>query len=666
MATEQILITRIRRSRWQPRGQAFDEDALWELACSIKENGLINAIKVFAVEDGYELIAGERRLRASMGMEWGREDVVTPKEAVQRLAREGLDALPDEVRADLRAWIRADVEPATDLERLHRMAVVENLERESLSTLEEAAALKGLADAYGWSQREVARRIGKSQSYVAQRFGLLDLSDETKAAVSTRVLTTTHARAISKVPKVLQPAVTEWAKAAVGKEDTPATTRQVQNRARQVAAFVESERWLPEEDEVYRPYERNRRALVRWALDQNLEGRGDALVELAAVGRYSPDNYLAKKVDQQIRSDYVFELILTALLGAGTTLRTAWKTFAEQDERTCATCVLSEIETVERDGMAVYCPRWMGTHQSDTCERWIGEDEPLIIPLFRELMAWFGELEIEHEQRPFPYVMAVGPYVAGIALAVDGRRKAKAAREQKEATKHIAEIQAFADWQSQQPEERMAHFQSHTCAKCVNFRDGDDGPCRFVLEPLPVRSGKDRLQAPAFGLLVDAEGGMYPRCEQFAYADVPQIHCHEGMKFAKRTQAVEWLHRMSMGGAFGNPHSVLFGVLRWLDYGRALSQTTELDKIKWWVRRNWDALGGDGGVATLIDVAMSESKMRAANRQPYTLLDPTTNEKTKFAAVNWGALTGDHFSTWGYPSKWPCPWESGGDDDGDG
>ena len=254
-----VPLVRVVKSRWQPREAVFDAERLWELARSIEEQGLINAVVVFPVrigvgeeepaEEYFELVAGERRTRAMVGLAWGKLDGISGKEAVERLAAEGLGAVPAEVREQLAAAgaeIDARVEPAEDLARLHRMAVVENIERESLSPIEEARALAGLGEAFGWRQRELARRIGKSQSYVAQRLALLGLTEEAQAAVSARVLTATHARAIARVPAGLQAAVTGWALEAVAREDTPATTRQVQNAARELAAFVDPARWEPQ------------------------------------------------------------------------------------------------------------------------------------------------------------------------------------------------------------------------------------------------------------------------------------------------------------------------------------------------------------------------------------------------------------------------------------
>jgi ParB-like chromosome segregation protein Spo0J len=103
-------------SRWQPREPVFDGERLWELARSIEEQGLINAVVVFPVEveedpsgfgkpqGSYELVAGERRVRAVLGLAWGKIAVgLSEKAAVEALARDGLTGLPAEARELLEA-----------------------------------------------------------------------------------------------------------------------------------------------------------------------------------------------------------------------------------------------------------------------------------------------------------------------------------------------------------------------------------------------------------------------------------------------------------------------------------------------------------------------------------------------------------------------------------
>lgn len=650
--SKSIPLTRIIPSRWQPRNAVFDAEKLWELASSIKENKLINAVIVFPVtlaeddpEPWYELVAGERRTRASAGLAWGKLDVyITPKTAVEKLAQEGLAALPDNVRALLEeggASIEATVESDGDLERLHRVAVVENLERESLSAFEEAAALQTLSEEYGWSQRELAKRIGKSQSFVAQRLALMGLSDELKGAVNTRVLTPTHARAIASVPNELQSVVTEWAAGAVNKADTPATTRQVQNRARQLAAFVDPDQWLPNEETVYRPKLRNRLALMQWALARaDLETRGEALLALANTS-YSNSNWLAKKPIGLVESHYGLSEALSAL--GHSSVSAPWREFAAKTGRQCDTCALSHV--------AGDVPHCRLDDQSPTCQGWIGMDA-IVIPLDRALAAYFEELEIKFDPSPFPHVTLIAPYVTGLTMVQAFKEEQQREAAEEQSVKHVHEIKAFVDWQSEQPDEVLAHFQAHACVKCANYRQRADVPCRFVDEPLP-RYGSLELRSPEFGLLVDEAGRMYPRCKQFSYDDIPFIFKHKNTKFGERTQVMEWLHVLASGGSVADP---LRGVLCWLDYGLALGKSNEYDKLKRWIKSHWGELGGDGGIATLLDAAMFES--RTGRRQPFKLLDPTTNEVTRFAAVDWKAVSGDgYFSTYSYPSDWPRPWE---------
>ena len=653
--SKSIPLTRIIPSRWQPRNAVFDAEKLWGLASSIKENGLINAVVVFPVtlaeddpEPWYELVAGERRTRASAGLAWGKLDVyITPKAAVEKLAREGLAALPDDVRRLLEeggASIEATVEAAGDLERLHRVAVVENLERESLSVFEEAAALQALGEEYGWSQRELAKRVGKSQSFIAQRLALTGLSDEMKAAVNTRVLTPTHARAIASVPSELQPVVIEWAAGARGRDDTPATTRQVQNRARQLAAFVDSNRWLPNENHVYRPVERNRLAMMRWAVgNTDMSDRGEALLGLCNEGQYNNSNWLAKKPVALVQSDYGLGETLMAL--GYQNITGAWAAFAAQEGRMCATCQLNGVSLNETGDMTVHCPRWMGK-KAGTCQGWIGLDSPTVIPLHFNLARWFREAGAEYEMEPFEHCDSIGDYLKGVALAVVRQREAEAASKEKKALKHIVAIQEYVDWQADHPG-RLAHFQAHACAKCIHQLDTPAAPCRFALEPLTYHNGDAR--APEFAVWVDLDGGMYPRCEMFTYREI-LVRRQPGMQFVDPQQATRWLKALTSRGTY--PSRGLGGVLRWLN------GEPKIDKLLTWIRRNWSGLGGDEVVATLLDIALAEARMIVSSRPPYKLLNAVTGEMESFAIVDWRLINGSvSYSPYGYPKDWPRPWE---------
>lgn len=147
----------------QPR-TVFDEEAMAELVFSVKEIGLLQPIVVRPLgAGGYELIAGERRLRAS-------------REA-------GLTVIPAIIRA-------------TDDEDLLRDALLENLHRANLNALEEAAAYQQLLSDFGCTQDELARRVGRSRPQVSNTLRLLKLPPDVQRRVAAGVLSAGHARAL--------------------------------------------------------------------------------------------------------------------------------------------------------------------------------------------------------------------------------------------------------------------------------------------------------------------------------------------------------------------------------------------------------------------------------------------------------------------------------------
>ena len=150
----------------QPR-RHFDEESLAELSESIRRYGILNPLTVRLRAGRYELVAGERRLRAA------------------RMA--GLRELP---------CILLDV----DLEDAGLIALVENLQRKDLDFLEEAEGLRQLIDRFGLSQEDAARRIGKSQSAVANKLRLLRLPADVLESLRENGLTERHGRALLRLP----------------------------------------------------------------------------------------------------------------------------------------------------------------------------------------------------------------------------------------------------------------------------------------------------------------------------------------------------------------------------------------------------------------------------------------------------------------------------------
>ena len=165
-AVSEIAIADIFANPDQPR-KAFDEDALNELAASIKKHGVIMPIIVNKSGNRYMIIAGERRFRAS------------------KIA--GLDTVPVIVKN-------------YDERQIKEISLIENLQREDLNPIEAASAMRSLMEDYHLSQEDLADRIGKSRSAIANTLRLLNLHADVMNMVKSGELSAGHARAIVSVP----------------------------------------------------------------------------------------------------------------------------------------------------------------------------------------------------------------------------------------------------------------------------------------------------------------------------------------------------------------------------------------------------------------------------------------------------------------------------------
>src|SRR5262245_37498019 len=149
--TTELPLSSIARNPYQPR-QAVEQIALEELAASIAEHGVLQPILVTQTPTGYRLIAGERRLRAA------------------EIA--GLERIPAVVRT------------ASDSEQL-AWALIENLQRADLNSMEEARAFQRLADEFGLNHDDIAQRVGRARSTVTNTLRLLELDPSVQAAVES-------------------------------------------------------------------------------------------------------------------------------------------------------------------------------------------------------------------------------------------------------------------------------------------------------------------------------------------------------------------------------------------------------------------------------------------------------------------------------------------------
>ncbi len=167
----EIQIAAVKANPYQPR-KHFDEEKMAELVRSVVEHGILQPLIVRPAGDGYELVAGERRLRAAKSA--------------------GLDHVPVVIR------------PFSAREMME-IALIENLQREDLNPLEEADAYQRLQNEFGYTQEQLAARMGKSRSAVANTLRLLTLHGDVRKEVLAGRLSEGHARAILALPLEKQP-----------------------------------------------------------------------------------------------------------------------------------------------------------------------------------------------------------------------------------------------------------------------------------------------------------------------------------------------------------------------------------------------------------------------------------------------------------------------------
>jgi len=161
----EINVNELRPNPYQPR-RVFDDEALNDLTASIKEHGIFQPIIVKKSVKGYEIIAGERRVRAA------------------RLA--GFETVPAIVRN-------------LDDGQMMEIALLENLQRENLNAIEEALAYKSMLEKFAITQDELSAKVGKSRSHVTNILGLLRLPKEVQDMVANNSISMGHARVLSKL-----------------------------------------------------------------------------------------------------------------------------------------------------------------------------------------------------------------------------------------------------------------------------------------------------------------------------------------------------------------------------------------------------------------------------------------------------------------------------------
>ena len=161
----EISLKELRPNPYQPR-KVFNEEALNELAISIKEHGVFQPIIVKKSIKGYEIIAGERRYRAS---------ILAGKETIPAIIRDFSE------------------------EQMMEIALLENLQREDLTSIEEAYAYKNMLEKLNLTQEELAAKVGKSRSHITNILGLIRLPKQVQNMIANQTISMGHARILSKI-----------------------------------------------------------------------------------------------------------------------------------------------------------------------------------------------------------------------------------------------------------------------------------------------------------------------------------------------------------------------------------------------------------------------------------------------------------------------------------
>ena len=248
-APQTLPISRVEPRADQPR-RDFDPEALSELADSIREYGLIQPLTVRPLEKGYyQIIAGERRWRAA-------------REA-------GLTEVPVRI-------VEADDRLAMEL------VLVENLQREDLNPMEEAAGYRKLMDEYSMTQEEVAARVQKSRSAVANSLRLLGLGEKVRQLVETGALSAGHARALLALrdPELQEKAAAE----------TVARSLSVRQTETLAASLLRAQKEAPEKEKPAVDYVREAERRLTDSLGRGVRFSGGQKKGRISLEFYSPDD----------------------------------------------------------------------------------------------------------------------------------------------------------------------------------------------------------------------------------------------------------------------------------------------------------------------------------------------------------------------------------------
>lgn len=610
-------VERIHPGRFQPRDRAaITDESLADLAASIKKCGILNPlIGTPTGEKGkpieVELVAGERRWRAA------------------KLA--GLTALPVQLIDG-------------DDDSLFAASIVDNLQREDLTPIEEARALKQMQEKRGLSQRKLATVLGKSQPWVQQRLALLEVSPKVRELVNTRVFSLAHVRALAGMPEAVQEATAVHLGDQADK-GLPMTSRKVMNLGQRVKSFLDPAKFEGAEATPMDAMMRNALIAMRFLLETQPE---DILAK--AVARLVQDESNGSLLGRTaFRSLYDVAPIVTLLADPdewrGQYHRSEWwtKAIALGTGRVCLNCIFDGVAMPEArpaDWPPV-CGRWSkGWEETNVgCSQCILPTDAVDIALNPKWQ--FRKMGSTH-------VKSVDELVTRLAKAAAAEANASEIQAKSDAEKNRERIADFKRRCRQALNHGGItfdgdHVQAQWCARCAQ---GDLEGCVYADKAI----GDSWHKRPEFRVLLLIDEGnvtrVVPRCEMFRCSET---HLGEvlaptaGFAFPgdrkERKTVIRWLR----GLVESQDGNAIWSALRWLPYERAHKQHYYRDGLVHYILANWN----DETVPVLLSAAESESAALHHGGLTFTLYNPSTHIDETWVEVEWNSyVDGESPWTW--------------------
>lgn len=521
-----VALDQIVPCRWQPR-QAFDPAGLLDLANDIARHGILTPPLVWHNEDlEYEIIAGERRIRACYALTLWRSNRSGRDLAAwcTALAKDGFVSYNgDTIRTALHAASGLANIPCRQVwgkpSQLHELALVDNLQRADLSPLEEAHALHDLIQEYGYTQRDLAGRLGKSQTWISHRLNLLNLAPEVASQVAGGEVEPATAREIARLAPAAQPVmVAHLQKYGI-------KSKAAQNLIGRVIELSQPEYYAGPSSTGAGGAKR----LTGLALEQ-LPDVGARQAAILRAADMKSGGQLRPPAESHEYRDII---AASGLGGAGADryhveLEALWQTHSAAVGYICANCQINphrglvadvnELVRAHRDTHNYNLANWPRCAADvTTCQAYTATGERLLLPLpYLPSDFVYTEAEKAH-MGEYAYgrsPVADVPIWAGILRRKYAQDDAAQAKRRDAKQNGLARALTEYATAQQAGELDLAHFWAQPCARCVFHKMGATDPaemCQFQANP----PAWDNWETIVVRLWRSGNAPAVPRCRLF-------------------------------------------------------------------------------------------------------------------------------------------------------